>query len=177
MSRCLLHAHARDSRLPDSSRWTCVDRIGERERDGSNSDRRRWKLPRLRGSGCRPHHGPRIVLNAKTSRPGVCNAAESLIVHRDVADDFLPMISQAMPEVELVGDERTRAVIDAGIADENDYATEFLSLKMSVAVVDGMQSAIDHIRRFGSGTQRRSSRATWALRRLSSRRSTPLRSS
>ena len=92
-----------------------------------------------------------IVLNAKTSRPGVCNAAESLLVHRDVAADFLPMVSQAMPEVELVGDDRTRAVIAAGIADENDYTTEFLALKMSVAVVDELQSAIDHIRRFGSG--------------------------
>lgn len=92
-----------------------------------------------------------VVVNAKTSRPGVCNAAESLLVHSDVAGEFLPRVAQAMTEVELVGDERTRALIDAGAADQDDYASEFLSLKMSVAVVDDIQGAIDHIRRFGSG--------------------------
>ena len=92
-----------------------------------------------------------VVVNAKTSRPGVCNAAESLLVHRDVAEEFLPRVSQAMSEVELVGDERTRAVIDAGPAAEDDYASEYLSLKMSVAVVDDLQAAIDHIARYGSG--------------------------
>ncbi len=70
----------------------------------------------------------------------------------DVAADVLAEdLAQAMPEVELVGDERTLAVIDAGPADEDDYASEFLSLKMSVAVVDDVQGAIDHIARFGSG--------------------------
>jgi glutamate-5-semialdehyde dehydrogenase len=92
-----------------------------------------------------------VVVNAKTSRPGVCNAAESLLVHCDVAGEFLPRVASAMAEVELVGDERTLAIIDAKPADENDYATEFLSLKMSVAVVDDLQAAIDHISRFGSG--------------------------
>ncbi len=92
-----------------------------------------------------------VVVNAKTSRPGVCNAAESLLVHCDVAEEFLPRLALAMAEVELVGDERTVALVEAKPADEDDYASEFLSLKMSVAVVDDLQAAIDHISRFGSG--------------------------
>jgi glutamate-5-semialdehyde dehydrogenase len=92
-----------------------------------------------------------IVANAKTSRPGVCNAAESLLVHGDVARDFLPQLALAMPDVELVGDERTREVVTAGVATESDYETEFLYLKMSVAVVDDIDGAIDHICAYGSG--------------------------
>ncbi len=93
----------------------------------------------------------RIVVNAKTSRPGVCNAAESLLVHRDVADEFIPSVARAMEEVEILGDERTLTMIDAAPATENDFATEFLSLKMSVAIVDDLQQAVDHIARYGSG--------------------------
>jgi glutamate-5-semialdehyde dehydrogenase len=92
-----------------------------------------------------------IVANAKTSRPGVCNAAESLLVHGDVAEDFLPRLAEAMPDVELVGDDRTREIVTAGVATKSDYETEFLSLKMSVAVVDDMDGAIDHICVYGSG--------------------------
>jgi glutamate-5-semialdehyde dehydrogenase len=92
-----------------------------------------------------------IVVNAKTSRPGVCNAAESLLVHGDVAEDFLPRLAEAMPDVELVGDDRTREIVTAGVATKSDYETEFLSLKMSVAVVDDMDGAIDHICVYGSG--------------------------
>lgn len=92
-----------------------------------------------------------IVVNAKTQRPGVCNAAESLLVHREVAARFLPAISAAMTDVELVGDDRTREFIRAGVATESDYATEFLSPKMSVAVVDDIDAAIDHIALYGSG--------------------------
>jgi glutamate-5-semialdehyde dehydrogenase len=92
-----------------------------------------------------------IVANAKTSRPGVCNAAESLLVHGDVAREFLPRLATAMPGVELVGDDRTREIVTAGVATKTDYETEFLSLKMSVAVVDDIDGAIDHICVYGSG--------------------------
>ena len=92
-----------------------------------------------------------IVVNAKTQRPGVCNAAESLLVHGDVADAFLPRAREALAEVELVGDERARAIVAMGAATDEDFATEFLDLKMSVAVVDGVDDAIDHIARYGSG--------------------------
>ncbi len=94
----------------------------------------------------------RIVVNAKTQRPGVCNAAESLLVHEAVAADFLPRACAALEEVELVGDDRARAVVPAiGVATEEDFATEYLDLKLSVAVVDDLDAAIGHISRYGSG--------------------------
>jgi glutamate-5-semialdehyde dehydrogenase len=94
----------------------------------------------------------RIVINAKTQRPSVCNAAETLLVHADVANEFLPRIARAMHGVELLGDDRTRALVPgAGVADDDAYATEFLDLRMSVAVVDSVDEAIDHIRRYTSG--------------------------
>ena len=93
-----------------------------------------------------------IVVNAKTQRPSVCNAAESLLVHAAVADDFLPRVAQAMPEVELVGDQRAcRILSHIGAASDEDFAQEFLDYKMSVAVMDSLEDAIAHIRRFGSG--------------------------
>jgi glutamate-5-semialdehyde dehydrogenase len=93
-----------------------------------------------------------IVVNAKMQRPGVCNAAESLLVHRDVAATFLPRAAAALDGVELVGDERARALVPGmAPADDEDFATEFLDLKLAVAVVDGLDEAIDHIARFGSG--------------------------
>ena len=99
-----------------------------------------------------PDVAERIVVNAKTQRPGVCNAAESLLVHRDVAAAFLPRLAAAMPEVELRADERARAVLDgAAPATEEDFATEFLALVLSVAVVDDVGEAIEWIARHGSG--------------------------
>ena len=93
-----------------------------------------------------------IVVNAKTQRPGVCNAAESLLVHRSVADAFLPRAALALDGVELVGDERARGIVPGmAPAGDDDFATEFLDLKLAVAVVDGLDGAIDHIARFGSG--------------------------
>jgi glutamate-5-semialdehyde dehydrogenase len=93
-----------------------------------------------------------IVVNAKTHRPGVCNSAETLLVHRAVADAFLPRMAVALPGVTLVGDAATRALVpEAGEATEEDFATEFLDLTLSVAVVDDLDGAIDHIARFGSG--------------------------
>ena len=93
-----------------------------------------------------------IVVNAKTQRPGVCNAAESLVVHRAVADEFLPRIASALEGVTLVGDDATRTVLPGiGAATDADFAAEFLGLTLSIATVDDLDAAIDHITRFGSG--------------------------
>ncbi len=93
-----------------------------------------------------------IVLNAKTQRPGVCNAAETLLVHRAVAAEFLPRVARTLEGVALLGDDRTRAVLpEAGVATDDDFAAEFLGPTLSVAVVDDLGGAIDHIARFGSG--------------------------
>jgi glutamate-5-semialdehyde dehydrogenase len=93
-----------------------------------------------------------IVVNAKTSRPGVCNSAETVLVHRDVAASFLPRMARAMPEVTLIGDDATRAVLPGtAVATDEDFATEFLGLTLAVAVVDDLDAAIDHIARFTSG--------------------------
>jgi glutamate-5-semialdehyde dehydrogenase len=95
-----------------------------------------------------------IVVNAKTQRPSVCNAAESLIVHQAVARNFLPRAVDALVDVELVGDERARDIVGAhrmDLATDEDFSREFLDLKLSVAVVDDIDGAIDHIRRHGSG--------------------------
>jgi len=93
-----------------------------------------------------------IVVNAKTHRPGVCNAAESLVVHVDVAAEFLPMAARALAGVELVGDTASRAIEPSiGEASESDFATEFLDLKMSVKVVADLDEAISHINETGTG--------------------------
>ncbi len=94
-----------------------------------------------------------IVVNAKCQRMGVCNAAESLLVHADVAATFLPVIGAALAArgVEIVGDAATRALIPgAGAATDADFAAEFLGPRISVAVVDSLDAAIDHVNRFGS---------------------------
>jgi glutamate-5-semialdehyde dehydrogenase len=96
----------------------------------------------------------RILVNAKCQRPGVCNAAESLLVHRDVAGTFLSRAAVALRErgVELRGcAESRRWVPDARPATEADFAAEYLDLILSIKVVDSLDAAIDHIGRFGSG--------------------------
>src|SRR5206468_7630869 len=94
-----------------------------------------------------------LVVNAKTQRPSVCNAAESLLVHEAVAETFLPRAVAALEGVELVGDERSRAIVAGriGPAAEDDFGREFLALKMSVAVVPSLDAAVDHIARYGTG--------------------------
>ena len=93
-----------------------------------------------------------IIVNAKTQRPSVCNAAESLVVHRAVAADFLPRAAAALVGVELLGDEATRSLLPtAGVADDEAYGTEFLDLRLSVRVVDSLDDAIAHVNRFSSG--------------------------
>ena len=95
----------------------------------------------------------RICLNAKVQRPGVCNAMETLLVHRAAADAFLPAVAEALQNagVELRGCERTRAVLP-GIAEatEKDWHEEYLDLVLAVKVVDGIDEAIRHIERYGS---------------------------
>ncbi|MBV9935168.1 MAG: glutamate-5-semialdehyde dehydrogenase [Actinobacteria bacterium] len=93
-----------------------------------------------------------IVVNAKTQRPSVCNAAESLVVHESVASEFLPRAAALLEGVELVGDAAARAIVPAiGDATDDDFGREFLDLKMSVAVVPSIDAAIDHVTKFGSG--------------------------
>ena len=93
-----------------------------------------------------------IVVNAKTQRPSVCNAAESLVVHAEIAERFLPDMATALEGVELVGDEISRAIVPSiGVATELDWSTEYLDLKMSVRVVDTLAEAIDHIGENGTG--------------------------
>jgi glutamate-5-semialdehyde dehydrogenase len=94
----------------------------------------------------------RIVVNAKMQRPSVCNAAETLLVHKDVADEFLPRMSRALDGVELAADERARPLLPGSRpASEADFATEFLALELAVGVVDDLDGAIAHIARYGSG--------------------------
>ena len=93
-----------------------------------------------------------IVINGKTQRPSVCNATESLVVHAAEASAFLPRLATAMPTVEMVGDEASRALVPSiGEASDADYATEFLDYKLSVRVVDSLDDAIDHVNRYGTG--------------------------
>jgi glutamate-5-semialdehyde dehydrogenase len=95
-----------------------------------------------------------IVVNAKTQRPGVCNAAETLLVHEAIADAFLPRIADALTAegVELLGDDGARARVPTmGTATDDDFAREFLALRMSVGVVASLDAAIDHVNRFSSG--------------------------
>jgi glutamate-5-semialdehyde dehydrogenase len=95
-----------------------------------------------------------IILNAKTQRPGVCNAAETLLVHRDVAGTFLPGALAALRDagVELRGDEHVRALDGAVLeATDADWDTEYLALVLAVRVVDSVEAAIEHVNRHGSG--------------------------
>jgi glutamate-5-semialdehyde dehydrogenase len=93
-----------------------------------------------------------ILVNAKTQRTGVCNAAESLLVHADVAAEFIPMAAAALHDVELVGDDVSRSFASSiGVATDDDYSTEFLDMKMSVKVVDDLDEAISHINDTSTG--------------------------
>jgi glutamate-5-semialdehyde dehydrogenase len=100
-----------------------------------------------------PELAVRIVLNAKAQRPGVCNAAETLLVHREIAPSFLPRAASVLGDagVELRGDAQARAIVPAMVpAAEADWDTEFLEKILAVAVVDSIEQAIAHIGRHGS---------------------------
>ncbi len=97
----------------------------------------------------------RIAYNAKVQRPGVCNAAETLLVDAAVAADFLPGVLSDLQAagVVLVGDERVRELaggVEVGPASEADWSTEFLDLKMAVGVVDSLEQAVDHVNHHGT---------------------------
>jgi glutamate-5-semialdehyde dehydrogenase len=98
-----------------------------------------------------------ITLNAKLQRPSVCNAAETLLVHSAVADEFLPPALDALNEagVELRADARARSLARASVqvaqATDEDWATEYHALTLAVGVVDSVEEAIEHINRYGSG--------------------------
>ena len=95
-----------------------------------------------------------IVLNAKTQRPSVCNALETLLVHRDIAARFLPAAASRLVEagVELRGCPRTLALVPGALAaTDRDWDEEYLDLVLAVRVVDGLDEAIAHVRRHGSG--------------------------
>ena len=94
-----------------------------------------------------------LLIDGKTTRPGVCNALETLLVHADIAGSFLPQAAAALIErgVELRGDERSRALVPTMVAaSDDDYAAEFLDLILAVRVVDDLDTAIAHTRRYGS---------------------------
>jgi glutamate-5-semialdehyde dehydrogenase len=99
----------------------------------------------------------RIIVNAKVQRPSVCNAAETLLVHQDIAADFLPRAFAALGEAEVTvhADSRAAAHAPGSVtvvpATENDWAAEYLSLDLAVRVVDSLEDAVAHIRRWGSG--------------------------
>ncbi len=98
----------------------------------------------------------RVAFNSKVDRPGVCNATETLLVHADVADRFLPMVGGELRAagVELVGDEGARSAaagVEIAEAGEADWATEYLDLKMAVKVVGSLAEAIEHVNRYGTG--------------------------
>jgi glutamate-5-semialdehyde dehydrogenase len=95
----------------------------------------------------------RIIINATTQRPGVCNALEPLLIHRDAAAAFVPMIVEALEElkVELRGDEEFRSYApQAAVATEEDWEAEYLELILACKVVGDMDEAIEHINRYGS---------------------------
>jgi glutamate-5-semialdehyde dehydrogenase len=103
-----------------------------------------------------PEMARRIAVNAKTQRPGVCNAAETLLIDAAIAERFAPAVLADLTEagVELVGDERARAAageVEIAAATEEDWDSEYLGLKMAVAVVDSVKEAIEHVNRHGTG--------------------------
>ena len=98
----------------------------------------------------------RIAYNSKVDRPGVCNAAETLLVDAAVAADFLPGVLAELADagVELVGDQRVReaaGAVEVGEAEDADWDTEYHGMKMAVAVVDSLADAIEHVNRHGTG--------------------------
>ena len=97
-----------------------------------------------------------IVINAKTQRPGVCNAAETLLIHSACASELVPRLVRSLEAAGVVvrGDDRTRALVPGTAveeAQEEDWATEYLSLTLAMRVVDSLEDAIEHVGRYGSG--------------------------
>ena len=96
----------------------------------------------------------KIVRNAKLQRLGVCNAAESLVIHKDVAEEVLPLIAAdlASDDCEIRGDEKAQAISNLVVpATEEDYGTEYLAKIISAKIVDSLDEAIDHINKYSTG--------------------------
>ena len=96
----------------------------------------------------------KIIINAKTQRPGVCNACESLLVHEKIAEAFLPAVGKALQEkkVEIRGDEATQKLVDGSVAaTEEDWGTEYADYILSTRVVKDLDEAIAHIRKYSTG--------------------------
>ncbi|MGM9551036.1 MAG: glutamate-5-semialdehyde dehydrogenase [Clostridia bacterium] len=93
-----------------------------------------------------------IIINAKTQRTGVCNAAETLLVHKNIAKEYLPVALSALEGkgCKIYGCEKTREIYPCELATEEEYATEFLDLIISVKVVDSVNEAIDHIEKYST---------------------------
>lgn len=94
-----------------------------------------------------------IVINAKTQRPGVCNACESLVIHEGIANDFLPIMCDELSKnnVDIVGDTRTRDIVKyVNDASEEDYGLEYLDYKISIKVVNNIDEAIAHINKYNT---------------------------
>ncbi len=95
-----------------------------------------------------------IIYNAKTSRPSVCNACESLVIHRDIAKEALPMIKARLDEKNVIihGDEETAKILSGVVpANEEDYGREYLAYEISVKIVSDIDEAIEHIMKYSSG--------------------------
>jgi glutamate-5-semialdehyde dehydrogenase len=95
----------------------------------------------------------RIAVDSKTQYVAVCNATETLLVHKQVAAEFLPLLKQAMDEkkVELLGCRKTQTIVNVPPATEKDWQTEYLDYKLSIKVVESLDEAVEHINHYGSG--------------------------
>lgn len=94
-----------------------------------------------------------IVINAKAQRPGVCNAAETLLVHRDISDEFIPKVCSALAKanVQIRGDQRVQELYNCILAIEKDWATEYLDYIIAIKIVDDIDEAIQHIQKYTTG--------------------------
>lgn len=93
-----------------------------------------------------------IIENAKCQRPGVCNALETLLIHKDVLDRFAPMLAERLANVEFHADDAFRVLVPQALpATEDDWYREYLELKLAVRTVDSLEEAIAHINKYGSG--------------------------
>lgn len=95
-----------------------------------------------------------IVYNAKTSRPSVCNACESLVIHKDIAQDILPLIKSALDEKNVIihGDSKTGEIIEGVVpATEEDFAREYLGYEISIKIAEDISDAVNHIMQYSSG--------------------------
>ncbi|MFP4299028.1 MAG: glutamate-5-semialdehyde dehydrogenase [Spirulinaceae cyanobacterium] len=91
-----------------------------------------------------------VTIDAKTQYPAACNAIETLLIHREIAPEFLPQLKAKMPNVELRGDEATQSIIEAKPVTAEDWSTEYSDLILAVKIVDSVEAAITHINTYGS---------------------------